>query len=126
MSVVPAAQGVNRSILSATRMEMDVEIELRVPSFVIKKEDGKDGRIDNQNVRFRKVIQVPEFPKPGSKIRLTAGQDLAFECVVIRADWHEVKQRFVLACKYPNTRILAHEYEALIEDPDWERTEFLV
>ena len=104
-------------------MVMDVEIELRVPSFVIKKEDGKDGRVDNQNVRFRKVVQVPEFPQPGSKIWLTAGQDLVFECAVIRADWHEAKQRFVLACKYPNPRILPREHEALINDPAWERTE---
>jgi hypothetical protein len=106
-------------------MVMDVEIELRVPTLTVKKDDGQDTRINNQHVRFRKRVPVPEFPQPGSKIKLSAGSDVRFEfeCTVMRADWHEEKQLFVLACKYPNTRIFSHEYDALLHDPQWERTE---
>jgi hypothetical protein len=102
---------------------MDVEIELRIPTLTIKAEDHSVTRINNSLVRFRKVIQVPAFPPPGSKIELSVGSSLAFECAITRADWHEGKQRFVLACKYPKTRMFPHEYEALINDPQWERTE---
>ena len=104
-------------------MVMDVEIELRIPALTVTKEDGTPGRIDNAAVRFRKVIQVPAFPPPGSTIPLTVGSDFAFECTVARADWHEEKQLFVVSCKYPKQRIFPHEYEALLNDPDWQRTE---
>jgi hypothetical protein len=103
---------------------MNVEIELRIPTLTIKTEDDSPRRIDNSLVRFRKVIQVPAFLPSGSKIELKAGSDLAFECVITRADWHEEKQRFVLSCKYPKQRIFPHEYEALLNDPEWERTEY--
>jgi hypothetical protein len=102
---------------------MDVEIELRIPTLTIKTEDETTGRIDNRLVRFRRVIQVPAFPQPGSKIELSAGSTLSFECTIARADWHEEKQKFVLSCKYPKQRIFPHEYEAILNDPQWERTE---
>ena len=89
---------------------MDVEIELRIPTLTIKLDEDKTQRIDNSLVRFRKVIQVPAFPPPGSKIALSIGSDMAFECEIGRADWHEEKQKFVLACKYPKQRIFPHEY----------------
>jgi hypothetical protein len=104
-------------------MVMDVEIELRIPTLTVKKDDGSDGRIDNSLVRFKKVIQVPAFPPQGSTIRLSAGAGLEFECTIARADWHEEKQLFVLACKYPKQRMLLPEYEMLISDPLWRRTE---
>jgi hypothetical protein len=103
---------------------MEVEIELRIPTLTVEHgEDESAGKIDNRLVRFRKVIEVPAFPPPGSKIQLSARPDLAFECTIARADWHEEKQKFVLACKYPRQRILLHEYEALLSDPEWVRTE---
>ena len=104
-------------------MVMDVEIELRIPTVTVVKEDGSNGRIDNTHVRFKKVIQLPAFPPQGSTIQLTAGSDLAFECTIARADWHEEKQLFVLACKYPKQRMLPQQYETLINDPQWQRTE---
>jgi hypothetical protein len=103
---------------------MDVEIELRIPTLTIKGEDESSKRVDNSLVRFRKIITVPAFPQPGSKIALSVGSEMEFECAIARADWHEHKQRFVLACKYPKQRIFPHEYEALLNDPQWERTEF--
>jgi hypothetical protein len=104
-------------------MVMDVEIELRIPTLTVKKDDGSDGKIDNTRVRFKKVIQVPAFPPQGSTIQLSAGSDLAFECTIARADWHEDKQLFVLSCKYPKQRMPLLEYEMLLSDPLWRRTE---
>jgi hypothetical protein len=104
-------------------MVMDVEIELRIPTLMMKKEDGSDVKIDNTLVRFKKVIQVPAFPPQGSTIQLSAGSNLVFECTIARADWHEDKQLFVLSCKYPRQRMLLHEYETLLNDPQWQRTE---
>ena len=104
-------------------MVMDVEIELRIPTLTVNSEDDPRGRVDNTHVRFKKVMQVPAFPPPGSTIQLTAGADLAFECTVARADWHEEKQLFVLSCRYPKQRIFRDDYESLLNDPEWQRTE---
>ena len=113
----------NLDVEADNYMVMDVEIELRIPTLKIKKEDGSDGRIDNTLVRFKKIVKVPAFPPQGSTIEVSAGSDLTFECTIARADWHEGKQLFVLSCKYPKQRILLHEYEMLINDPGWQRTE---
>ena len=104
-------------------MEMDVEIELRIPTLTVKNEDGTTTRVDNTHVRFHKVVLVPKFPPPGTAIQISAGAELSFECTVARADWHEGKQRFVVACRFPRQRIFPHEYEAILNDPAWERTE---
>ena len=105
-------------------MVMDVEIELRIPSLMVRKDDGSDDeKIDNSLIRFKTVIQVPAFPPVGSTIQLSAGSDLVFVCTIARADWHEDKQLFVLACKYPKQRMLLQEYETLLNDPRWQRSQ---
>lgn len=108
---------------STIYMEMDVEIELRIPTLTLDKDEDNPAKIDNTHVRFKKVIRVPAFPPPGSTIELTAGSDLSFECDIVRADWHEEKQLFVLSCKYPKQRIVQSEYETLLNDPEWKRIE---
>ena len=118
----PSTTGVESIERFADDMVMDVEIELRIPTLTVKKDDGSTGRIDNSLVRLKKVIQVPSFPPLGSTIELSAGPGLAFQCTIARADWHEQKQLFVLACKYPR-RLLPHEYELFLADPTWQRTE---
>ena len=104
-------------------MVMDVEIELRIPSLTVGKDDGSNAKIDNALIRFKTVIQVAAFPPAGSTIQLSAGSDLAITCTIARADWHEDKQLFVLACKYPKQRMLLQEYETLLNDPRWQRSE---
>jgi len=104
-------------------MKMNVEIELRVPALSIKDENDVARRIDNSLVRFRRIVEVPEFPKPGSEIMLSFGDRVTFPCTVENAHWDEGKQLFVLPCQYPNRRILPEEYETLLNDAQWERTE---
>src|SRR6202163_2047726 len=104
-------------------MVMNVEIELRIPTLMASDENDVEKRIDNTHVRFRRVVQVPDSPKPGSEILLQIGEDLAITCTIGKADWHETKQMFVLPCQYPNRRIFPADYKALVNDPHWERVE---
>lgn len=104
-------------------MAMDVEIELRVPSLTQPKDgDTPKKVINNTSVRFRKVIQVPAFPQPGSTLQLGTSSGSTFECTITRADWHHEKDMFVLSCRYVNKRITQPEYEALVNDPGWQLT----
>ena len=102
---------------------MNVEIELRVPTLSVKDENDLQRRIDNTHIRFRRVVEVPEFPKPGSEITLVIGEHLSLPCTIDNAHWDESKQMFVLTCQYPNRRILPEEYETLLNDPQWKKTE---
>jgi hypothetical protein len=104
-------------------MAMDVEIELRVPSLTQPKDgDAPKKVINNTSVRFRKVIQVPSFPQPGSTLQLDTNAGTSFECTINRADWHAEKDMFVLSCRYVNKRITQREYDALLNDPAWQMT----
>ena len=75
--------------------------------------------IDHSAVRFKKMIPVPSIPKPGETLSLTSS-GRPFEAKVVRADWHEGRGLFVVACQYANRSISADEYAAIIHDPDWE------
>src|SRR5829696_1554515 len=102
---------------------MDVEIELRVPSLTQPKVDDAPKKvINNTSLRLRKVIQIPAFLQPGSTLQLNTSSGFTFECTIARADWHEQKNMFVLACRYVNKRITMQEYEALMNDPEWQKT----
>ncbi len=46
--------------------------------------------------------------------------DVAFESVVVRSDWHEDKNLFVVACQYRNRSITPADYQALLDAPDWQ------
>jgi hypothetical protein len=102
-------------------MVMDVEIELQIPTLLLDEGGDAPRRIDNRHVRFRRVIEVPTFPVPGSTVRLSAGLDLSFDCLVSRAFWEEGNQRFLVPCKYPKHRILPGDYLALVSDPAWQK-----
>ena len=76
--------------------------------------------IDNSSVRFRKRITVPSIPKPGESLQLTTRAGQPFEAKVVRADWSEDQNLFVVSCQFGNRSILAEEYGALVNDPDWQ------
>lgn len=75
--------------------------------------------IDHSTVRFKKMMSVPKVPKAGESLAL-ASSGRTFEAKVVRADWHESRELFVVACQYANRSITAEEYEALVKDPEWE------
>ena len=76
--------------------------------------------IDHASVRFRKLINVPAIPKPDETLELTTRSGITLPARVVRADWIETRELFVLSCQYANRSISREEYSGLAEDPDWE------
>jgi len=102
-------------------MTHTIEINLRIPSLRIRRE-GKDApeTIANSDVRFIKHVDLEAIPKPGDVLTMTVGSGEAFQCEVVRSDWHEDKNAFVTACRYSKRSISAGEYQALVDAPDWQ------
>ena len=101
-------------------MPMEVEVSLRVPNMKIRALDENGYPIDHSAVRFKKMIVVPSIPKPGDALSLTTRNGGTFASKVVRADWNEGRNLFIVSCQYANRSITADEYASLIQDPDWE------
>lgn len=101
-------------------MSREVEVSLRVPNMKVRALDENGYPIDHANVRFRKMIQVTSIPKPEETLELTTRSGKTLPARVVRADWHESRELFVLSCQYAERSITPEEYGALAEDPEWE------
>jgi len=107
-------------------MPTEIEVNMRVPTLTVRSPNEADRRIDNSAVRFTKRIQVPSLPKPGEVLALsTAGGRTTFECTVTRADWHEEKALFVVACTYAKRSLPFETYNALVNDEEWTMKQLL-
>ena len=102
-------------------MAQTVEISLRIPSLRVRK-DGMDApeTITNSDVRFSTRMELESVPKPGAILELTGGVGQTFECEVVRSDWHDDKNMFVVACRYSKRSISAADYHALMNAPGWQ------
>ena len=76
--------------------------------------------IDHASMRFRKIIEIPKYPRAGDVLDLTTSSGRTFQATVSRADLDEPRQLFVLTCQYANRSISAEDYAALSDDPEWE------
>ncbi|HEV3141076.1 MAG TPA: hypothetical protein VGY57_11195, partial [Vicinamibacterales bacterium] len=83
--------------------------------------DASGWPIVNGDFRFAKRFKAPALPKPGDVVDLMTRPDFAFQATVVRADWHEEKELFVVSCTYSGTSIPRPEYLALMQDQDWTR-----
>ena len=102
-------------------MAHTVEISLRIPSLRIKNEStGVAETIANSDVRFATQIDLDSVPKPGSILELPIDSAQKFACEVVRSDWHDQKNMFVVACRYAKRSISAAEYHALMNAPGWQ------
>ena len=101
-------------------MAQIVEISLRIPSLRVHRE-GKDApeTLSNSEVRFSKRMELESIPKPGDVLPMTDSSGRTFLCEVVRGDWHDGKNMFVLACRYSQRSISAADYQALIGSTDW-------
>ena len=107
-------------------MPTEIEVNMRVPTLTVRSQSEADKRIDNSSVRFTRRIQVPAIPKPGDVLALsTAGGTTMFECTVTRADWHEEKALFVVACTYAKRSLAVDTYSALVNDNEWTMKQLL-
>jgi hypothetical protein len=98
---------------------MEVEINLRIPAIKEPLKDGSGWPINNADVRFSKGYVAPSLPKPGDLVDLSTRPDFKFQATVVRADWNEEKQMFVVSCKYAKQSIPRPEYLALMSDHEW-------
>ena len=102
-------------------MAHTVEISLRIPSLRVRKE-GTDApeTIANGDIRFSTHVDLESVPKPGTILSLPVSSADAFECEVVRSDWHDDKNAFVVACRYAKRSISQADYQALLNAPEWQ------
>ena len=101
-------------------MPQTVEISLRIPSLRVRRENTDAlETINNSDVRFSKQIEVDAIPKPGAVLSMEISSGERFECQVVRSDWHDDKNMFVVACKYAKRSVSPAEYHALMNATDW-------
>ena len=75
--------------------------------------------INNTDVRFSKHIELEAIPKPGAVLTMAVGSGGTFECDVVRSDWHDERNMFVIACRYSKRSVSQAEYQAFLDAPDW-------
>ena len=102
-------------------MPQIVEISLKIPSLRVLRE-GKDApeTISNADIRFSKRIELESIPKAGAVLTMGVGSGGSFECEVVRTEWIDDKNAFVIACRYAKRSISPTDYQALLDASDWE------
>ena len=102
-------------------MAQTVEISLRIPSLRVRR-DGKDApeTISNSDVRFSKQVELDTVPKPGEVLAMAVSSGETFDCEVIRSDWRDDKNMFVVACRYTKRSITQADYQAFMNSTDWQ------
>ena len=103
-------------------MAQQIEVSLRIPNTKVRALDAQGYPIDHATVRFKKVIPVEAIPKPGETLELLTASGRALRSSVVRADWHEERGMFVVACQYASKSLSPDDYNALVGDPEWRMT----
>jgi hypothetical protein len=102
-------------------MAQTVEIRLKIPSLRVRSElTGAMETVNKGNVRFRKHIELEIIPKPGDVLQMSVSSGETFECAVVRTEWHQDQNMFVIACQYAKRSISPAEYKALMVSSDWQ------
>ena len=100
-----------------------VEIRLRIPSLRAHGQQTDSARmIANDDVRFIKQVELANIPRRGELLTMTTESGATFQCEVVRSDWHDDKNMFVIACRYARRTISEAEYRGLMGAPDWHVT----
>jgi hypothetical protein len=100
-------------------MDMDVEINLKIPRPKTPAVDDHGYPIDTYAIRFTKTITVSTVPKKGAVLRLSTQFGQTFEAAVIRSDWHDGRDIFIVYCTYSLRSISQEIYDALMQGADW-------
>ena len=102
-------------------MAHTVEISLRIPSLRVQREGKQEKEtIANSDIRFTKRVTLETVPKTGDVLSMVVSSGETFDCEVVRRDWHEEKNAFVISCRYSKRSISPSEYQALLDSSDWE------
>ena len=102
-------------------MSQEIELNLRIPNMKVRTKDEHGYPIDHSTIRFKKVIEVPTIPAQGAAMPISAS-DKTLQATVVRADWSEHLNMFVVSCQYANRSITPEDHAALIGDPEWRMT----
>ena len=100
-------------------MDLDVEINLKIPRVKTPARDDHGYPIDTYSIRFTKTITVSTVPKDGALLPLSTQSGQTFEAAVIRSDWHESREMFIVYCKYAQRSIPQAIYDDLMRGGDW-------
>lgn len=100
-------------------MPIEVEISLRIPNVKQRTLDEHGYPIDHAAVRFMKAAPVARVPKIGDGLQLPTASGIVIEAAVVRVEWHEDKELFIVACQYAKRAMPAEEHQALVTDPAW-------
>ena len=99
---------------------MRAEVRLRVPNMKVRALDPNGYPIDHSSMRFRKVIEIPAFPRVGDSLELATSTGRTLPATVLHVELDEPRGLFVLSCQYAIRSISSEDYAALSNDPDWE------
>ena len=100
-------------------MPIQVEANLRIPKVTLQSRGEPPEFVQNADRRFTKIIDVPAIPKPGDHLQLAVNPGMVLDCAVIRADWSDDRNLFVVSCTYAKRSMPVDEYHALVSDTDW-------
>jgi hypothetical protein len=75
--------------------------------------------IDHSSMRFRRTIDVPKMPRAGDTLELMTSSGRAFPATVVRADWSDDRELFIVSCQYASRSITPEDYAAFADDPEW-------
>ena len=104
-------------------MSQTVEIRLRIPSLRARgQRPDSPSVVANSDVRFIKQVELERIPRPGELLDMTTGSGATFQCEVVRSDWHDGKNMFVIACRYASRTMSEADYRGLMNAPDWRVT----
>jgi len=98
---------------------MRAEVRLRVPNMKARALGPNGYPIDHSSMRFRKIIEIPTFPRVGDSLALMTSSGQMLPAKVMRVDLDEPRSLFILSCQYAQKSISADEYAALSNDPEW-------
>lgn len=82
--------------------------------------DANGYPIDHSSMRFRKIVEIPRFPRVGDALELTTRSGRLLRATVGHVELDEPRGLFILSCQYADRTISADDYAALSSDPDWE------
>ena len=108
-------------------MTHTVEVRLKIPSLRVQRErtdtqrerNDTQSKISNDDVRFIKHVALDGIPVKGDVLTMTIASGGTFPCEVVRCEWHDDKNMFVIACRYARRTISEAEYRGLMDAPDW-------
>jgi hypothetical protein len=104
--------------VSEPEKSIPIEVNLRIPA--VKQARMANGYpINSADVRFLCDLTFSALPKPGVVLQLETKNGPSLDCEVLRVDWSDAVDRFVVYCKYAKRSIPPDEYNALFDDPNW-------